>query len=58
MIVKQGNSYVVKDSSGKKTLGTHPTKEKAVQQLRAIEINKKQRFKKLSKYLKKNEESK
>jgi len=40
MIKKQGNKYVVKDSSGKKTLGTHDTRAKALDQLRAIEIHK------------------
>ena len=44
MIKKKGNSYVVKDSTGKKTLGTHSTKQKALSQLRAIEISKKSKF--------------
>lgn len=39
-IVKSGNKWLVKDSKGKKTLGTHPTREKAIAQLRAIEISK------------------
>jgi len=39
-IEKRGNSWVVLDSTGKKVLGTHPTKEKAVKQLQAIEISK------------------
>jgi hypothetical protein len=41
MIVKEKNKFVVKDSSGKKTLGTHKTKEAAQRQLAAIEISKK-----------------
>lgn len=40
MIRKRGNKWVVLDKKGKKTLGTHPTKEKALAQLRAIEISK------------------
>lgn len=40
MIRKRGNKWVVLDKKGKKVLGTHPTKEKALSQLRAIEINK------------------
>jgi hypothetical protein len=40
-IEKHGNKWLVKDSKGKKTLGTHPTKEKAIDQLQAIEISKK-----------------
>jgi hypothetical protein len=40
MIVKQGNNWVVKDSSGKKILGTHNSKKKAEKQLAAIEISK------------------
>ena len=40
MIKKQGSKFVVTDSSGKKTLGTHPSKEKAQKQLAAIEISK------------------
>lgn len=43
MIRKVGSKYKVLDSSGKKVLGTHPTKEKAAKQLAAIEISKKQR---------------
>lgn len=42
MIVKEGNKWLVKDSSGKKILGTHPTKEKALKQLAAVEISKKE----------------
>lgn len=41
MIIKQGNDWIVKDSSGKKVLGRHKTKEKARKQLAAIEISKK-----------------
>ena len=43
MIKKQGSKYIVYDSTGKKKLGTHETKEKALAQLRAIEISKKER---------------
>lgn len=40
MIKKRGDKFVVLDSTGSKTLGTHPTREKALKQLRAIEVNK------------------
>ena len=40
MIVKSGKKFLVKDSSGKKVLGMHPNKAKALAQLRAIEISK------------------
>ncbi len=44
MIVKVGaRSYAVRDSSGKKTLGTHPNYQDALAQLRAIEISKHKR---------------
>lgn len=43
MIIKSGKHWLVKDSSGKKILGRHPSKEKAVKQLAAIEISKKKR---------------
>lgn len=43
MIMKQGKKWVVTDSSGKKILGTHESKQKASKQLTAIEISKKQR---------------
>lgn len=39
-VKKRGSKFVVTDRSGKKVLGTHPTKEKADAQLRAIEANK------------------
>jgi len=39
-IAKRGKNWVVLDSKGKKVLGTHPNKEKAVKQLQAIEISK------------------
>ena len=39
MIVKSGSKYVVKDSTGKKTLGTHDSHESALAQLRAIELS-------------------
>lgn len=41
MIKKQGDKYVVYDKSGKKKLGEHKTRAKAVDQLQAIEISKK-----------------
>lgn len=43
MIVKHGNKWEVRDSSGKELLGTHTTKEQATKQLAAIEISKKKR---------------
>lgn len=39
-VKKRGNSWVVTDKSGKKTLGKHSSKNKAVKQLQAIEISK------------------
>jgi len=39
-IATRGKNWVVLDSNGKKVLGTHPNKEKAVKQLQAIEISK------------------
>jgi hypothetical protein len=39
-IKKRGSKWVVTDRSGKKTLGTHPSRKKALAQLRAIEISK------------------
>jgi len=43
MIVKHGNKWQVTDSSGKKILGTHTTKQEAIDQLAAVEISKKER---------------
>lgn len=43
MIVKKENKWLVMDSSGKKVLGTHYSKEEAKDQLAAIEISKKRR---------------
>lgn len=40
MIKKRGKNWVVLNSTGKKVLGTHPSKKKAVKQLQAIEISK------------------
>jgi hypothetical protein len=40
MLIKKGDKWVVYDSKGQKRLGTHPSREKALQQLRAIEANK------------------
>ena len=45
MIKKTSSGYEVRDSSGKKVLGKHKTKAKALAQLRAIEISKKSRGK-------------
>lgn len=45
MIKKQGSKYIVYDSSGRKKLGSHDTRKDAVQQLRAIEANKRKRGK-------------
>lgn len=42
VIRKEKGKWVVKSHDGK-TLGTHPTKEKALKQLRAIEISKHKR---------------
>jgi hypothetical protein len=41
-IIKRGNKWLVTDSKGKKVLGTHTTKAKALKQLIAIELRKKQ----------------
>ena len=43
MIVKKENKWLVMDSSGKKVLGTHYSKEEAKDQLAAIEISKKRK---------------
>jgi hypothetical protein len=43
MIVHNGDKWIVKDSSGEKTLGTHSSKEAAQKQLTAIELSKKKR---------------
>jgi hypothetical protein len=43
MIRKTKNGYQVLDSEGKKVLGTHESKKKALKQLAAIEISKKRR---------------
>jgi hypothetical protein len=42
-IIKSGKTWKVTTSSGNKTLGTHKSKEKAMKQLAAIEISKKNR---------------
>jgi hypothetical protein len=39
-VEKRGKNWVVLDSKGKDVLGTHPSKEKAITQLQAIEISK------------------
>lgn len=46
MIRKVGSKYNVYDSSGKKKLGSHSTRAKALAQLRAIEVSKKRGSKK------------
>lgn len=43
MLKHVGNKWYVLDSTGKKILGKHASKEKAVDQLQAIEISKKER---------------
>jgi hypothetical protein len=43
MIRKTKSGYKVLDSKGKKVLGTHKSKKKALKQLAAIEISKKRR---------------
>lgn len=40
MIVKEGSKYIIKDSSGQHQLGSHDTKRKALEQLKAIEFSK------------------
>lgn len=40
MIKRNGKKWVVTDKTGKKKLGTHPSRKKALKQLRAIEISK------------------
>lgn len=42
-IKKRGKKFIVTDKSGKKVLGTHPTRAKAVKQLQAIEASKKRK---------------
>lgn len=54
MIKHVGNEWQVLDSSGKKILGRHPTKQKAVSQLQAIEISKEEKnesFKSFSQFI-------
>lgn len=43
-ILHRGDKWVVTDSSGKKILGTHSTREKALNQLRAVEASKARRM--------------
>ena len=43
-ILKRGDKWVVTDKAGKKILGTHSVKSKALNQLRAIEANKSRRM--------------
>jgi hypothetical protein len=52
MIRKSGSGYVVKDSSGSRTLGRHATHAEALAQLRAIEASKARRGKKSGRKLK------
>ena len=40
MLKKEGSKWVVYDSKGKRKLGTHETREKAVAQIAAIEASK------------------
>lgn len=40
VIKKQGNNYNVYNKAGTKKLGTHPSRKKALAQLRAIEAQK------------------
>ncbi|NBO23396.1 hypothetical protein EBU94_08695, partial [bacterium] len=40
MIKTVGDKFYVLDSTGKKVLGKHPSKKKAIAQLQAIEISK------------------
>jgi hypothetical protein len=47
MIKKQGKNWVVTDSSGKKILGTHLSKDRALKQLAAVEISKKKKREKV-----------
>ena len=46
MIRKRGKKFVVTDRTGKKVLGTHPSKAAAQKQLAAIEASKARRGKK------------
>lgn len=46
MIRKRGNKFVLLDSKGKKTLGTHPSRKAALKQEAAIKISEAQRGKK------------
>lgn len=43
MIFRSGRTWEVRSEDGKKLLGKHPTYEEAVQQLRAVEVNKKRK---------------
>ena len=45
MIRRRNGKFLVTDSSGERVLGTHETKDAALQQLRAIESNKHKRKK-------------
>lgn len=44
-LLKKGEKFVVTDSTGKKVLGTHETRKKAVKQLQAVEASKARRGK-------------
>ena len=41
VVKKSGSKWVLKSKDGKKTLGRHGSKEKALRQERAIQANKK-----------------
>lgn len=43
-IRKEGDKWLVTDSSGKKILGRHDTRKEALEQLQAIEVSKKKNF--------------
>lgn len=43
MIVRKGKNWVLMTRDGKRVLGTHPSKEAAMAQERAIDISKEQR---------------
>lgn len=46
MIERKGKNWVLKTKDGKRVLGTHPSRESAMAQERAIEISKSQKDRK------------